>query len=118
MLFRLLTQTKEALCIILFGDIETNPGPGPDHDQILNELREIRKDNNQYFKKLREDISECQTHKKKKWKRMIVSKKNCSSPVWFKHSMSITQELIPIYNTSVHKNKTKVSLNVVKCLCH
>ena len=44
-----------SLCIILSGDIETNPGP--DYDQILNELKEIRKDNKQHFKELREDIS-------------------------------------------------------------
>ena len=38
--------------------------------------------------------------------------------MWFKHSMSIAQQLIPIYNTTVHKNKTNVALNVVSCLCH
>ena len=41
--------------------------------------------------------------------------------MWFKHSMSmsIVQQLIPIYNTTVHKNKTNyVALNVVNCLCH
>ena len=34
--------------------------------------------------------------------------------MWFKYSMSIAQQLIPIYNTTVHKNKTNVALNVVK----
>ena len=34
----------------------------------------------------------------------------------FKHSMSITQQLIPIYNTTVHKNKSNVVLNVIKLL--
>ena len=35
--------------------------------------------------------------------------KSCSSPMLFQHSMSITQQLIPIYNTTVHKNKNNVS---------
>ena len=30
----------------------------------------------------------------------------------FKHSMSIAQQLMPIYNTTVHKNKSAVALNV------
>ena len=34
--------------------------------------------------------------------------------MWFKHSMSIAQQLIPFYNTTVHSNKTYVALNVVK----
>ena len=33
----------------------------------------------------------------------------------FKHSMSIVQQLIPFYNTTVHKNKSTVALN---CLWH
>ena len=51
---------------------------------------------------------------------MIVSKieKSCISHMWFKHSTSIAQQLIPIYNTTVHKNKGYVALNVVNCLCH
>ena len=38
----------------------------------------------------------------------------------FQKSMSITQQLTPIYNTTVHKNKriVSVALNVVKCWCH
>ena len=32
----------------------------------------------------------------------------------FRYSMSITQQLMPIYNITVHKNKTNVALNVVK----
>ena len=36
--------------------------------------------------------------------------------MWFKHSMSIAQQLNPIYNTTVHKNKTNVAL--INCLCH
>ena len=32
--------------------------------------------------------------------------------MWFKHSMSIAQQLIHIYNTTVHKNKSYVALNV------
>ena len=32
--------------------------------------------------------------------------------MWFKHSMSIAQQLIPIYNTTVHKNKSKVTINL------
>ena len=35
----------------------------------------------------------------------------------FRHSMSITQQLIPIYNTTVHKNnKTINDFNVAKLL--
>ena len=35
----------------------------------------------------------------------------------FKHIMSIAQQLmIPIYNTTVHKNESYVALNVVKLL--
>ena len=30
--------------------------------------------------------------------------------------MSIAQQLMPIYNTTVYKNKVNVALNVVKCL--
>ena len=48
---------------------------------------------------------------------MSKKEKSCSSPMWFKHSMSITQQLIPIYNITVQKNKTNVALNVVNCLC-
>ena len=32
----------------------------------------------------------------------------------FRYSMSITQQLMPIYNITVHKNKTNVALNVAK----
>ena len=32
--------------------------------------------------------------------------------MWFKHSMSIAQQLITIYNTTMHKNKSNVALNV------
>ena len=31
----------------------------------------------------------------------------------FRHSMSIAQELMPIYNTTVHKNKINVALNLM-----
>ena len=31
----------------------------------------------------------------------------------FLHSMSIAQQLMPIYNTTVHKNKNKVALNLM-----
>ena len=34
--------------------------------------------------------------------------------MWFKHSMSIAQQLIRIYNTTVHKDKSNISLNLVK----
>ena len=44
-----------SLCIILSGDVETNPGPT--YEQILNELKAMRRDNNQHFKDLRDDIS-------------------------------------------------------------
>ena len=33
----------------------------------------------------------------------------------FRHSMSIGQQLMPIYNTTVHKNKLNIALNVVNC---
>ena len=32
--------------------------------------------------------------------------------MWFKHNMSIAQQLIPVYNTTVRKNKCSVALNV------
>ena len=35
-------------------------------------------------------------------------------PYMVKHSMSIAQQLIPIYNTTVHKNKSNVALNAAK----
>ena len=31
----------------------------------------------------------------------------------FKHSMSIAQQLIPIYNTTLYKNKTNVAINLM-----
>jgi len=31
----------------------------------------------------------------------------------FRHSMSIAQQLMPIYNTTVHKNKLNVALNLM-----
>ena len=35
--------------------------------------------------------------------------------MWFKHSMRLAQQLlIPIYNTTVHKNNTNVALNLGK----
>ena len=34
--------------------------------------------------------------------------------MWFKHSMSIAQQLIPIYNTTVRKNKSYGAFNPVK----
>ena len=34
----------------------------------------------------------------------------------FEHIMSIPQQLIPIYNTTVHNNKSDVALNVDKLL--
>ena len=61
------------------------------------------------------------THKNKKWKRTIVSKKkkSCSSPMWFKHSMSIAQQLIPVFNTTVHKTKrVLLPLMWLNCLCY
>ena len=38
--------------------------------------------------------------------------------MWFKHSISVAHQLIPIYSTTVHKNKDLYALNVVNCLCH
>ena len=35
--------------------------------------------------------------------------------MWFKHSMSIAQQLIPIYNTTVYKNNVMIALNVTAC---
>ena len=32
--------------------------------------------------------------------------------------MSIAQQQIPIYNTTVQKNKSYVALNVANCSCH
>ena len=31
-----------------------------------------------------------------------------------RHSMSIAQQLMPIYNTTVHKNKINVALNLMR----
>ena len=44
--------------------------------------------------------------KRKSGKKTIASKieKSRSSSMWFKHSMSIAEQLILIYNTTVHKN--------------
>ena len=54
-----------------------------------------------------------EAHKKGNWTvKSDASKIEKSSPMWFKHSMSIAQQLIPIYNTTVHKNKSSVALNV------
>ena len=36
----------------------------------------------------------------------------------FQHSLSITQQLIPIYNSTVHKNNSPFALNVVTCWCY
>ena len=57
---------------------------------------------------------------KKKWKRTIVSKteKSCSSPMWIKQSMSITPQLIPIYNTIVQTNKEFCCPSCAYCSCH
>ena len=59
-------------------------------------------------------------HKKKKWKRIIVSKKNKKAAVPLCGSSTVwSSQLIPIYNTTVHKNKsTNVANNVVNCLYH
>ena len=39
--------------------------------------------------------------------------------MWFKHRMSIAQQLIPIYNTTLCiRTKIYVVRNVVNCLCH
>ena len=45
---------------------------------------------------------------------MSNKEKSCSSPMLFRYSMSITQQLMPIYNTTVHKNNSNVALNVDK----
>ena len=43
---------------------------------------------------------------------MTASKieESCSSPMLFRHSMSIEQQLMPIYNTTMHKNKLNLAL--------
>ena len=33
----------------------------------------------------------------------------------FRHSMSIAQQMIPIYNTTVHKINVNIALNVAYC---
>ena len=38
--------------------------------------------------------------------------------MWFKHSMSIAQQLTLFYKAPKHKNKTNVALKVVNCLCY
>ena len=32
--------------------------------------------------------------------------------MWFKHSMNIAQQLMPIYNNTVHKNNSNIALTV------
>ena len=32
----------------------------------------------------------------------------------FRYSMTITQQLMPIYDSTMHKNKTTIALNVAK----
>ena len=53
--------------------------------------------------------------KKKKRKRTIVSKieRKLQFPYVFRHSMSIAQQLMPIYNTTVYKNKVNVAFNLM-----
>ena len=41
---------------------------------------------------------------------MSKKEKSCSSPMLFRHSMSIAQQLMPIYNNTVHENKMNVAL--------
>ena len=48
-----------SLCILLSGDVETNPGP--EYDDILNEIKAMRQDNDRHFKELRDDISQIKT---------------------------------------------------------
>ena len=48
---------------------------------------------------------------KEQWKRVIVkNRKKATVPLWFKHSMSIAHQLIPIYNTTVHKKRVMLPL--------
>ena len=35
----------------------------------------------------------------------------------FRHSVSVAQQLIPIHNTTVHKNKSIIAFNVANCWC-
>ena len=44
---------------------------------------------------------------------MSIKEKSCSSPMWFKHSIGIAQQLMPIYNTTVHKKKINVAPNLM-----
>ena len=48
-----------SLCLLLSGDVETNPGP--EYEEILNEIKAMRQDNNKHFKELRDDISHIKT---------------------------------------------------------
>ena len=36
--------------------------------------------------------------------------------MFYKYSMSIAQQLMPIYNIIVHKNKSNIALNIAKLL--
>ena len=45
-----------SLCILLCGDIESNPGP-ENYQSIMDELKTMRKENENNFKDLRQDIS-------------------------------------------------------------
>ena len=44
-----------SLCIVLSGDVETNPGPGI--EQVLTELKEFREHTDRHFEALKSDIS-------------------------------------------------------------
>lgn len=45
------------LCIVLCGDVETNPGPHNNYQGILDELRIMRQENESNFKDLHQNIS-------------------------------------------------------------
>ena len=71
---------------------------------------------NTNYRDAQEKYCQSEKHiKRNNGKGTIVSKKKkkLKFPLWFKHSMSIPKQLIPIYNTTVHKNKSYVALIVL-----
>ena len=46
------------------------------------------------------------------------AEKDDSSPMLFRHSLSITQQLILIYNTRVHKKNVNIASNVANYWCY
>ena len=46
-----------AYTLMLCGDVESNPGPAEGYEEIMNELKEQRKQNTEHFKSMSNDMS-------------------------------------------------------------